>query len=353
VRLLLLLLLGLLASLAVPEIAMRVLDVSPRPLAPLELKSYRLSGDPVLRYEYRPGLRAGDAHFDALHAGFTTNAHGFRDVELPLEKPAGEVRILALGDSTTAGNGVPELEHTWPKRLERRFAEAGHEERRVLNLGVGGYQPLQEARLLELRGLAFEPDLVLVLLSLNDLDWEADGGIGEMLEQARAGDAPAPSDPFALLTRVSRLAFVVAHRARALGLELPLPEAARHVAPVRALGSPLAEGLTLLARLQRERGVKVVVALLPAFSEPFERYAHAALHERMRASAARLPTLTWIDLLDDFRATGVDARALSVDGLHPNGAGTAVLAEILHRHLEARALPRDSHAKLDSPLRRP
>ena len=337
-RLLLLLLLGLLASLAVPEIAVRVLDVSPRPLAPLELKSYRLSDDPVLRYEYRPGLRADEAHFDALHEGFTTNSLGFRDVEFPLAKPAGELRILALGDSTTAGNGVPELQHTWPKHLERRFAEAGRPELRVLNLGVGGYQPLQEARLLELRGLALEPDLVLVLVSLNDLDWEADGGIGQMLEQARAGGAPAPS-PLALLTRVSRLAFVVAHRARALGLELPLPDAATTVAPVRELGSPLAEGLNLLARLQRERGVKVVVALLPAFSQPFESYPHAALHERMRASAARLPTLAWIDLLRDFRAAGVDARALSVDGLHPNEAGTAVLAEILYRHLAARGLP--------------
>jgi lysophospholipase L1-like esterase len=338
VRLLLLLSLGLLASLAVPEIAVRVLDVSPRPLAPLELRSYRLSDDPVLRYEYRPGLRAGDAHFDPLHEGFTTNAHGFRDVETALAKPAGELRIVALGDSTTAGNGVPELENTWPKRLERRFAEAGRGDVQVLNLGVGGYQPLQEARLLELRGLAFEPDLVLVLLSLNDLDWHADGGIGEMLEQARA-ERVTPVSPLALLTRVSRLAFVVAHRARALGFELPPGHAAATPSPVRELGSPLAEGLTVLARLQRERGVKVVVALLPAFSQPFASYPHTALHERMRASAARLPALAWMDLLQDFRAAGVDARALSVDGLHPNRAGTAVLAEILYRQLAARELP--------------
>jgi hypothetical protein len=75
-----------------------------------------------------------------------------------------------------------------------------------------------------------------------------------------------------LLTRVSRLAFVIAHRARAQ--------------------QPARRGLTLLARLQRERGVRVVVALLPAFSQPFESHPHMALHERMRASAARLPTLT-------------------------------------------------------------
>ena len=76
-----------------------------------------------------------------------------------------------------------------------------------------------------------------------------------------------------------------------------------------------------------------------AFSDPFEHYKYAALHQRMRATATRLPTLAWIDLLADFRATGVDPRTLSVDGLHPNRAGTAVLAEILQRRLAERALP--------------
>ena len=59
----------------------------------------------------------------------------------------------------------------------------------------------------------------------------------------------------------------------------------------------------------------------------------------MRATASRTPALPWIDLLRDFRAAGVDPRSLSVDGLHPNRAGTAVLAEILYRQLNARGLP--------------
>ena len=169
----LLVLLGLCSGLALAEIAVRVLDVPPRPLAPLHLPSYRLSDDPLLRYEYRPNLRPEDEPYDALHQGFSTNSQGFRDVEFPVRKPAGELRILALGDSTTAGNGIADLRDTWPKRLERRFAEAGRPEVRVLNLGVGGYHPLQSARLLELRGLALEPDLVLLLVCLNDLDPEA------------------------------------------------------------------------------------------------------------------------------------------------------------------------------------
>jgi lysophospholipase L1-like esterase len=339
VRLLLLILLGVVVSLVVPEIAVRVLDVSPRPLAPLELASYRLSDDAVLRYEYRPGVRADDPHFDALHEGLTTNSHGFRDVEVPVEKPPGEIRILALGDSTTAGNGIPELENTWPKRLERRFAESGLGSVRVLNLGVGGYEPEQEARLLELRGLAFGPDLVVVLICLNDLDREADGGIRRMLEQARTPGVRPAANPIELLTRFSRLAFVVAHRARALGFDVPVEQAVAAVAPIPDASSPLAQGLARLARLAREHDLPVVVALLPALDQPFDHYRYTALHSRMRATASRTPALPWIDLLPDFRGSGIDARRLGVDGLHPNRAGAALLAEILYRHLAARGLP--------------
>ncbi|HVN39522.1 MAG TPA: SGNH/GDSL hydrolase family protein [Myxococcota bacterium] len=348
-RLLLLILFGVVASLAVLEIAVRVLDVSPRPLAPLELASYRLSDDPVLRYEYRPGLRADDAHFDALHEGLTTNSHGFRDVELPVEKPPGEIRVLALGDSTTAGNGIPELENTWPKRLERRFAESGLGSVRVLNLGVGGYEPDQESRLLELRGLAFAPDLVVMLVCLNDLDRNADGGIRRMLEQARSPEVRPPANPLELLTRVSRLAFVVLHRARALGFDVPIEEGVAAIAPLPDERNPLAQGLARLARLAREHELPVVVALLPAFDQPFDHYRYAALHARMRATASRMPALPWIDLLPDFRGTGVDARRLGVDGLHPNRAGAALLAEILYRHLAARGLPPAAFAALPAP----
>lgn len=109
--------------------------------------------------------------------------------------------------------------------------------------------------------------------------------------------------------------------------------------PVRDTVDPLAEGLALLARLQREHGLRVLVALLPGLGQPFDRYPYAALHARMAEIAARTPTLPWLDLLGDFRAAGVNPRQLTVDGLHPNRMGAAVLAEILYRRLAERGLP--------------
>ena len=48
----------------VMEIVVRVLDVPPGPLAPLPILSYRLSANPVISYEYRPGYKPTDEPFD-------------------------------------------------------------------------------------------------------------------------------------------------------------------------------------------------------------------------------------------------------------------------------------------------
>jgi lysophospholipase L1-like esterase len=322
-------------SLAGAEALVRVLDLPPHPLAPLHVGSYRLSDDPILRYEYQPSLAPDHAAWDPMHAGLATNALGFRDREFAPGKPAGAVRILALGDSATVGLGVPEPGNTWPKQLEARLRRAGLENVAVLNLGVGGYDPEQEAQLLRVRGLALEPDLVLMLVTMNDLDTGVDGGVYEALLRARAHlDAPRP-DPVGRLLRHSRLAFFAEHRLRAL-----VGEARPRRSRARATGGdPLSQGLARLSELQREHGFRVLVFLLPGLDGPYERYAHHALHRRMEAIAAATPGIEWIDLLDGMAGVDRNLRLLSFDGLHPNRAGQAAVAELVFRHLRARSLP--------------
>ena len=53
---------------------------------------------------------------------YRVNSLGFRDREFPKEKPAGELRVLAIGDSFTFGAGV-QLDDCWVQLLERRLAE--------------------------------------------------------------------------------------------------------------------------------------------------------------------------------------------------------------------------------------
>lgn len=94
------------------------------------------------------------------------NMHGFRGPERELEE-RGHVRVVALGDSVTFGNDLAYGE-TWSAALERRLRPdvPGVE---VLNLGLGGYDTVQEVATLEDLGLAFEPAHVVLGFCVNDV----------------------------------------------------------------------------------------------------------------------------------------------------------------------------------------
>lgn len=101
-------------------------------------------------------------------ARVVTNALGFRERRLPGPKPAGTVRIVALGDSFTQGYGVEDAA-AFPQRLEtllRARDPARHYE--VVNLGVPGASPPDYLYHLREVGMAYHPDLVLMGVMAND-----------------------------------------------------------------------------------------------------------------------------------------------------------------------------------------
>jgi lysophospholipase L1-like esterase len=119
-------------------------------------------------YGLRPGVerRLGEPR----PATYRINSAGFRDRERGAAPTADRFRILVLGDSLSFGYGV-EGEESFPAQIESlatsRAPEAHIE---VLNHGVGGYNPYNEAALLEDIGESLEPDLVLVQFCINDLN---------------------------------------------------------------------------------------------------------------------------------------------------------------------------------------
>ena len=126
----------------------------------------------VLRYVPNPGTswRYRTTEFDTQVA---FNAHGFRNKERPLEKPAGTFRILCLGDSFTLGAEVAmgdSYAYILEQLLNKRAASLGDSVRfEVMNGGVGGYGTFQELVFLREFGLAHKPDLILVQFYSNDV----------------------------------------------------------------------------------------------------------------------------------------------------------------------------------------
>lgn len=115
-------------------------------------------------YRNRPGLE-GRFYGAPVHI----NSLGMRDREVP-EKPAGESRLLVLGDSVPFGIGVS-YEDSFPRQLELLLNER-HPRRRwcTLNMGVPSYNTEQELIQLRSTGLRLRPDAVLLLFSNNDIE---------------------------------------------------------------------------------------------------------------------------------------------------------------------------------------
>jgi len=315
-------------ALLIMEIVVRVLDLPPQPLAPLPITDFRLSENPVISYEYQPGHKPSDRPFDESHRGFAINSAGFRDYEYAETKPAETYRIIVVGDSTTAGNGVPDLDNIYTKQLEKllntNHTTGMHYE--VLNMGVGGYHTMQEIETLRVKGLQYHPDLVLVTFCMNDFDLHNDGGLHKkLLEQTRLATRNTADDLYSGLLRLSRLAFIMHHRLR-LGQRVQDDSYSKHILKGQ---TTVRAGFALLSELQQRHGFAALVVILPGFKTPFSEYKHTRIHERVLQAAEGLRGIPIIDLLPSFARLENDAGKFSYDGLHMNEFGHKAMAEIL------------------------
>ncbi|MCR9244453.1 MAG: SGNH/GDSL hydrolase family protein [bacterium] len=124
---------------------------------------------------------------------YAFNRFGMRERDdVTLKKPAGEQRVVCLGDSFTLGWGV-RREHNWPVlvegELQRQWPSV-----RVLNCGGTGSAYTDEYELaLRHRHGRFKPDLVLVTLCLNDL-FVTNGKLGHYRLAALPYDDIPPAD---------------------------------------------------------------------------------------------------------------------------------------------------------------
>lgn len=118
------------------------------------------------------GLRK---NIDDIYRGghFTTNSFGFRGRETSVEKPPKTLRVLMVGDSVTFGHSM-DNEQTFSSLLEaalnKHFSDEGEGDStvEVVNTAVPGNAPFQEYHDLK-RGLQFNPDVIVLQVTLNDI----------------------------------------------------------------------------------------------------------------------------------------------------------------------------------------
>jgi len=308
----------------------------------------RPSLDPNLKYELTPG-----ASVKAWGADIKINSQGFRGAE-PTNDPVTE-RVIVLGDSITFGNNL-ELEDTFPFQLQQRLVSHGRNVE-VLNFGVGGYDTLQEVALLEIRGLKYHPNLVVVAYCLNDV------GIASMSLEHIQRMQQLQSSPYSFLYE-SRLVQLISESVETIRTknwekhvndpEVFRRDYANQIDPIGDDESELLDlmnqspkwpgstwygdrdrvgrlrfGFRRLARLSKENDFPVLIMIIPLLQDNGGAYSHHAANRIVEMEARRAGFDT-IDLTDEFLRVGMGNLTPSPgEIIHPNKAGHTIIADSL------------------------
>ena len=285
-----------------------------------------------------------------------TNTFGHRDAEIPLAKPPGTVRIVAIGDSVTFGDGVAG-ENAYSQALESKLRiQLAPTPVDVINAGVPGRGPRMEYEDLR-RALVLAPDLAILQISANDIRqpdmtwWQRrllqvirTSRVGWMLVRfirygsfdTRAVEAAVDREAFMLDWQVSEdppasdTVWKAWERSRAWW--------------ARSIG------------LCRKRGIPVVLLVCPVefqLTEPSRRYPQRALREF--ANQQGVEVVDVLEMVQRAARPEEPPRALWVryflDPAHPTPAGhhliAASLQPVVERMLAARA---QHHVTLEHPI---
>lgn len=284
------------------------------------------SANPRLVYRLRGELDEEIVIPHSAPTRFRTNSFGMRGPETPLAKPAGTIRIAALGDSVTFGWGVA-YDESLPAVLGRVLEERDPGRKyEVLNFGVPGYNTVMQRESFRELASRFAPDLVVLTVVANDAD------LPNFLQRPRNA--------------------LCLHRAFLSGL---LRRSLGGADPYAAREILVAQSHDLSLRIAPERG------LTPAGSERLSGRANAlgalrALHEDVIASGAKLLVTADFDDLDADLDAGLVTAGGSfqeemLDGARQAGIPVADPREHIVAHLRDHGLrsedlwvaPRDRH----------
>lgn len=257
----------------------------------------------------------------------STNALGLRGPDVTQPKPAGEVRLLALGDSVTFGWGL-RGEDAYPAQLASLLATlrpAQHFE--VINAGVSGYGTWQELLWLQDDGNALQPDIVIVQLHLNDAADNLWGTLGWQSQRQN------------WLTRTSLLARLV-QRVTSQPPRSGVPCATDwQVNNNEVCWQRTTELLIKLEESAQAAGAQVVLFPAPmrwqvetGVRDPRAWVDAVRYQDALQQEAARHGWL-FMDPLPAFRQAAASGQVLFVDVGHPNEAGQRLIAQELYNVL--------------------
>jgi lysophospholipase L1-like esterase len=332
--------------------------------------------DPTFGHTYNPGFRidvpargsgdGGRTPYAELHLHI--NSHALRGEEFPAAKPPGEIRIMAIGGSTTAGEEVGENE-TYPAQLQALLRTRLRDPRiRVINAGIPSYSVKTALLDYALRLYRFAPDFVTVFHGINDLYYHRGPGLKitprlnysgrEVSPFVFQGDAPQQTWWESVVVGLgdlaarSHLAQRLLRRWRAMTLRLDPPLAAPNAAGIETY---LAYYRALLRQIKASGAVPLVMTTPIAYGGSFDAADRVKVEDSFRIwlRGQNIPPEVGARIIDDMNrellelASEEHARVVDVasivprdrenflDVCHFTREGNRRIAEALARDLAA------------------
>ena len=283
---------------------------------------YQRSSDPYLRWELKPGSH---------HAFVEVNADGYRGPVRSPKKPANTFRVLMLGDSEILSLLTPEQD-TLAAQLENILnAKSTGLRYEVLNFGVEGYNTFSELEQLKVKGLKYNPDLIILNYCLNDPD-PAEYYFSDSFWMRHSALVRYFSSRIkkASIKKERKKSNIKNESDFILYLHQP-----KYFLPVQ-------RAMLEMADIAKGRGNKLAVVIFPSSGkgvEDFkERYPFVGVHKQLK----NIPSdnIIYIDLIDEFNRLGLDPVKVSIDYYrdesHKNAAALKICAEYIYGILKSK-----------------
>lgn len=338
-------LIGLLLATLLAELTLRIFHLaSTEGLATVGQRDFdRLPG------LFAPEQRVVDRDVPQIPYRISIDSLGYRGTtEPPRIKPAGEVRIVMLGDSFTFGYLVDD-DGTLPAQVERGLQSRCGPSVRVINAGVGGTS-IETAAPMMARAEVLKPDAAVLTFTENDVTDLAQPMWDQLAANRLAKSRFPMSVVYPLVREMALWNLMLKVRARWKSGPLVGMPAARPAQPP-AEGESAAQrrdSLLLALRTQyRERlgqlkerldsaGIPLILAIYPSHLAVYQGRDEQVRWVEMLATELGIRTVNLLAPLRDDGRTQEQLYLLPVDG-HPSVAGYTVVAPAIAASL--RALP--------------